>query len=341
MRSYLLRRLLLIPPTIFGITLIVFAITRFVPGGPMERAIMEMQAVNVSAGVSSGSMSSGSQALSDEQLQQLKEYYGFDKPWYISYVQWIGNVLRGDLGTSYRYNESVWEIIRSRFPISIFYGVLTLIISYSVCIPLGILKAIKHRTFVDNFSSILIFTGYAIPGYVLGALLVVFFAARLEWFPMGGFTSMDFSELSTFGKIKDLLWHAVLPLSSYLIYSFALLTLLMKNHLMDNLASDYIRTAVAKGVTFKQAVVGHALRNSLIPIATTFGQNIIVLVSGSFLIETIFDINGFGLLGFTAILDRDYPIVMGVLLLTSILLLIGNIISDFLVAMVDPRVRFQ
>ena len=307
----------------------------------MERAIMEMQAVNVSAGVSGGSMATGQQALSEEQLQQLKEYYGFDKPWYISYFQWIGSVLQGDLGTSYRYNEPVLEIIRSRFPISIFYGILTLIITYSVCIPLGIMKAIRHRTFVDNFSSILIFTGYAIPGYVLGALLVVFFAARLEWFPMGGFTSMYFDELSAFEKVKDLFWHAVLPLCSYLIGSFALVTLLMKNHLMDNLASDYIRTAVAKGVSFKQAVVGHALRNSLIPIATTFGQNIIFLVGGSFLIETIFDINGFGLLGFTAILDRDYPIVMGVLLLTSCLLLIGNIISDFLVAMVDPRVRFQ
>jgi len=307
----------------------------------MERAIMEMQSVNVSAGVSSGSSSTGQQALSEEQLQQLREYYGFDKPWYQSYASWIGNVLQGDLGTSYRYNEPVWDIIQSRFPISIFYGVLTLIITYTICIPLGIIKAIKHRTFIDNFSSILIFTGYAIPGYVLGALLVVFFAARMEWFPMGGFTSIAFDEFSTWGKVKDILWHAILPLCSYLIGSFALVTLLMKNHLMDNLASDYIRTAVAKGVTFKQAVIGHALRNSLIPIATTFGQNIILLVTGSFLIETIFDINGFGLLGFTAILDRDYPIVMGVLLFSSILLLIGNMISDFLVAMVDPRVRFQ
>jgi microcin C transport system permease protein len=331
----------LIPPTIFGITIIVFLITRVVPGGPIERAIMEMQSVNVSAGVSSSSMGNQSQALSEEQLQQLKEYYGFDKPPIISYFHWVGNVLRGDLGNSYRYNEPVWDIIRERFPISIFFGVWTLIITYTICIPLGILKAIKHRTFVDNASSILIFTGYAIPGYVLGALLVVFFAARLEWFPMGGFTSMYFDELGFWGKVKDIAWHAVLPLCSYLIGSFALVTLLMKNHLMDNLASDYIRTAVAKGVPFNKAVTGHALRNSLIPIATTFGQNITLLVGGSFLIETIFDINGFGLLGFTAILDRDYPIVMGVLLLSSVLLLLGNIISDFIVAMIDPRVRFN
>ena len=341
MRSYFLRRLLLIPPTIFGITIIVFLITRVVPGGPIERAIMEMQAVNTSAGVTSGGMAAQQQALSDEQLQQLKEYYGFDKPALVSYFHWLGNVLRGDLGTSYRYNEPVWRIIQERFPISIFYGILTLIITYAVCIPLGVVKAIKHRTFIDNASSILIFTGYAIPGYVLGALLVVFFAARLEWFPMGGFTSMYFEDLSLWEKVKDLAHHAVLPLISYLIGSFALVTLLMKNHLMDNLAADYIRTAVAKGVSFRRAVVGHALRNSLIPIATTFGQNITLLVGGSFLIETIFDINGFGLLGFSAILDRDYPIVMGVLLLSSVLLLLGNIISDFIVAMVDPRVRFN
>jgi len=341
MRSYFLRRLLLIPPTLFGITIIVFLITRIVPGGPIERAIMEMQAVNVSAGVTAGSLANQNQALSEEQLQQLKEYYGFDKPAIISYFHWLGNVFRGDLGTSYRYNEPVWDIIRERFPISIFYGFWTLLITYCVCIPLGIVKAIKHRTFVDNASSILIFTGYAIPGYVLGALLVVFFAARLEWFPMGGFTSIYFDELTAWEKVKDVTWHAILPLCSYLIGSFALVTLLMKNHLMDNLAADYIRTAVAKGVSFRKAVTGHALRNSLIPIATTFGQNIVLIVGGSFLIETIFDINGFGLLGFTAILDRDYPIVMGVLLLSSILLLLGNIISDFIVALIDPRVRFN
>lgn len=341
MRSYFLRRLLLIPPTIFGITIIVFLITRIVPGGPIERAIMEMQAVNTNAGVSAGNYGNQQQALSDEQLDQLKEYYGFDKPALISYFHWLGNVLQGDLGTSYRYNEPVWQTIRERMPISLFFGFWTLVITYSVCIPLGILKAIKHRTFIDNISSIFVFTGYAIPGYVLGALLVVFLAARAEWFPMGGFTSIYFDELGFWEKVKDIAWHAVLPLCSYLIGSFAIVTLLMKNHLMDNLAADYIRTAVAKGVSFRKAVTRHALRNSLIPIATTFGQNIILLVTGSFLIETIFDINGFGLLGFTAVLDRDYPIVMGVLLLSSVLLLLGNIISDFLVAMIDPRVRFQ
>jgi len=339
MRDYFIRRLLLIPPTLFGITILLFAITRVVPGGPLERAIMEAQQASMSSGVSS--TAGQNMALSEDQLRQLKEYYGFDKPVLVSYGLWVGKLLRGDLGTSYRYNEPVWDIIRSRFPISLFYGLLSLIITYAVCIPLGIVKAIKHRSFVDNATSVVIFAGYAVPGYVLGALLLLYFSVELEWFPLGGFTSMYFDELDTWGKVKDITSHAILPLACYLVGSFAVTTLLMKNNLMDNLAADYVRTAVAKGVSFKDAVVKHALRNSLIPIATTFGQNITLLVGGSFLIETIFDINGFGLLGLTAIFDRDYPVVMGVVFLTSLLLLIGNIISDILVAFVDPRIRFK
>ena len=339
MRDYFVRRTLLIIPTLLGITMLVFMVTRFVPGGPLERAIMEAQ----QATLSSGSQRTAGQgmALSEDQLQQLKEYYGFDRPWYESYVVWLGRVVRGDLGTSYRYNEPVWDVIRSRFPISLFYGLVSLIITYLVCIPLGVVKAIGHRSTMDNVTSILVFAGYAVPGYVLGALLLLFFAVEVDWFPMGGFTSYNFDELSGPDKVLDVLHHAALPLICYLVGSFAVTTMLMKNNLMDNLAADYVRTAVAKGVAFRQAVSGHALRNSLIPIATTFGQNITLLVGGSFLIETIFDIDGFGLLGLTSIFDRDYPVVMGIVLIASLLLLIGNILSDILVAMVDPRVRFQ
>ena len=339
MGGYFLRRLLLLPPTLIGITILVFMITRLVPGGPLERAIMEAQQANVSTGISS-SVGQG-MALSEDQLNQLKEYYGFDKPWLVSYGEWLGKIFTGDLGTSYRYNEPVWDVIRSRFPVSLFYGVVTLIITYAISIPLGVVKAIKHRTAVDNVTSIIIFAGYAVPGYVLGSLLLLYFSVRLEWFPMGGFTSLYFDELSNWGKVKDVFHHATLPLICYLVGSFAVTTLLVKNNLMDNLAADYVRTAIAKGVSFRRAVTGHALRNSMIPIATTFGQNVTLLVTGSFLIETIFDINGFGLLGLSAIFDRDYPIVMGVVLLSSFLLLIGNIISDILVALVDPRVRFS
>src|SRR5580658_8693876 len=208
MRAYFLRRLLLLPPTLIGITLIVFFITRIVPGGPLEQAIMEAQ---MKQGGHRLHQSGQSSALSTEQMQQLNAYYGFDKPWYEGYVLWLGKVFTGDLGTSYRYNEPVWSLMLERFPISLFYGSLTLVITYAVCIPLGILKAVRHNTWLDTVSSILIFVGYAVPGYVLAALLLVVFAARMRWFPMGGFTGEDFSRLTFAGKIGDLAHHAVLP----------------------------------------------------------------------------------------------------------------------------------
>lgn len=337
MREYFIRRLLLIPLTLIGITLLVFVITRFVPGGPLERAIMEMQQANTGLQATRHA----DVALSERQLEQLRAYYGFDKPWHTSYLQWLGRLLTGDLGQSHRYQEPVAGIIAERLPISLFFGLTTLVITYLVCIPLGVIKAIWHRTLLDNLTSILIFVGYAVPGYALGALLLLIFAARLDWLPIGGFVSLGFAELSLMEQAADLFRHTILPLLCYLIGSFAVTTLLMKNQLMEHLASDYVRTAIAKGATFRRAVVGHAMRNSLIPVATTFGQNITLLVGGSFLIETIFDIDGFGLLGISAIFDRDYPVVMGIVFVASLLLLIGNILSDILVAIVDPRIRFQ
>ena len=250
-------------------------------------------------------------------------------------------LLQGNLGISTRYNEFVWDMIRERMPVSIFYGLVTFIISYLVCIPLGILKAIKHRTVIDNASSILIFVGYAIPGFVLASVLVVYLAARLNWFPTGGFVSENFDSLSIGGKAWDVIHHAVLPLICYMVGSFAFMTMLVKNNLMDNLAADYVRTAVAKGAGFKRAVLVHALRNSLIPLATTLGHIVSIFVAGSTLIELIFEINGFGLLGYYSVLDRDYPLVMGILVIQVVLLMVGNILSDFFVALTDPRIRFE
>ncbi len=250
-------------------------------------------------------------------------------------------LLQGNLGVSTRYNESVWGMIRERMPVSIFYGLVTFIITYLVCIPLGVLKAIKHRTVLDNVSSILIFVGYAIPGFVLGSVLVVYLAARLGWFPTGGFVSEDFDSLTLGGKVWDLLHHAALPLVCYMIGGFAFMTLLVKNNLMDNLAADYVRTAIAKGAGFKRAVLNHALRNSLIPLATTLGHIVSIFVAGSLLIELIFEINGFGLLSYYSLLDRDYPLVMGILVVQVVLLMVGNILSDFFVALTDPRIRFE
>ena len=259
----------------------------------------------------------------------------------VLYLRSYSGILQGELGNSFRYGEKVTAVIAERLPVSTFYGLMTVFLTYLVSLPLGIWKAVRHNSLSDNLSSIFIFMGYAIPGYVLGALLVVFAAVKWRWFPAGGFVSEGFEGLSTFGKCMDILHHAALPLLCYMIGSFAFVTMLMKNHLMDNLASDYIRTALAKGVEFKDAVKKHALRNSFIPIATNIGHQVTLFVAGSFLIENVFDINGFGLLGFTSVIDRDYPVVMGVVLLSAVLMLVGNILSDVLVAIVDPRVRFH
>ena len=338
MQGYFTQRLLLTIPTFIGITLLVFVLTRLVPGGPIERMLAEAQ-------LSSGTASSvsdgfGSQSLSEDQLEQLKAYYGFDKPVITSYFQWLWKVLQLDLGESTRYGESVWDTITERLPISIFYGVTTMILTYLLCIPLGIFKALKHGAPFDHISSAIVFISYAIPGYVIGIACIAYFAANLEWFPLGGFVGDEFEYLSTWDKIIDILHHATLPLIAYMAGSLAVMTFMMKNSLMENLSADYVRTATAKGLSFKQAITRHALRNSLIPLATHFGQNISVILSGSFLIEKIFNIDGIGLLGYEALVERDYPVVMGILVISALLYLIGNILSDLCVAWADPRIRF-
>ena len=337
--SYFIRRFLLIIPTFLGITLLVFAITRLVPGGPIERMLNEAMLNPASTGITSA-QSVASRSLSDEQLEQLRVYYGLDKPILVSYVNWLGKVLVLDLGRSTRYNEPVWDTIKHRFPISIFYGITTLILTYAVCIPLGIAKAIRHNSHFDNVSSGFVFLGYAIPSYVVGIALLTYFASQLGWLPLGGFVSDNFEQLGAWGKTKDIVTHAILPLLSYMAGSFAVTTFMMKNSLMDNLAADYVRTAIAKGLTFRQAVFRHAVRNSLIPIATSFGNNVSLILTGSFLIERIFNIDGFGLLGYESLVQRDYPTVMGILVISSLLFLVGNILSDICVAFVDPRVKF-
>jgi microcin C transport system permease protein len=338
--AYFIRRLLLVIPTFVGITILVFTITRLVPGGPIERIIaqtIQMQSTRT------GSMGSENlnQPLSDEQIAELKAYYGFDKPILVSYFLWMKKVLTGDLGTSTRYYDPVWGMIKDRIPISLYFGLISLISVYGICIPLGIAKAIRHKSSFDNITSLFVFLGYAIPGWVIGVLLLMLFASHLEFFPLGGLVGDEFEELSFLGKSIDLVWHTVLPLIAYILGSFTVMTFLMKNTLMDNLASDYVRTAIAKGLTFKSAVFRHALRNSLIPMATSFGNNISIILTGSFLIEKVFNINGIGLLGYESVVERDYPVVMGILVISSLLFLIGNILSDICVALVDPRVKFD
>ncbi|MDO6544855.1 ABC transporter permease subunit [Photobacterium sanguinicancri] len=339
MLSYFLRRLMLVIPTFIGVTLLIFTITRFVPGGPVERLLASMQAKGDVQSTSTAV--GGNNALSDDQIAELNAFYGLDKPVFEAYTEWLSKLVVLDFGESTRYYEPVWDMIAERIPVSAFYGGMTFFISYFISIPLGYFKAMRHGSVFDSSSSILIFVGYALPGYVVGILLITLFSYHLEWFPMGGFVGDDFDDYETIAEqFKDIMWHAVLPLICYLIGDFATLTMTMKNNLMENLSADYVRTAIAKGLPFKTAVRKHALRNSLIPIASHFGNSLLFFMSGSFLIEVIFNIDGVGLLGYEAIMERDYPVVMGIVAINAVLLMIGNILSDMCVAVVDPRVKF-
>jgi microcin C transport system permease protein len=239
------------------------------------------------------------------------------------------------------YNDPVHEMILERMPIAVYFGLLTAFITYAVCLPLGVVKALKHRTFIDSASSVLIFLGYSIPGFALGAILLVHLGARMNLFPLFGLVSADFDQLDTVGKLKDLAHHTVLPLLCYIVGSFASLTMMTKNNLMDNLSADYVRTAVSKGASFRKAVFGHAFRNSMIPVATSLGGLVTVFIGGSMLIERVFDIQGFGLLQYQSVIARDVPVIMGTLTIAAFLMLVGHVISDFIVAMVDPRIKFE
>jgi len=344
MTAYFLRRFLLIIPTFIGITLAVFVVMHFVPGGPVERQIMRYQMAAMTEGGAAGmGAARGSASLPQEAIDEIRKYYGFDKPVHIRYIQWLWKILHLDLGTSYIYQDPVWDVIKSRFPISIFLGLTGFLLSYLVCVPLGVIKAVRHGSTFDFISSVLVFLGYAVPGWALGTALLVLFGGGSFWnvFPLGGFRPDNWEYLSLWAKITGQIHYMFLPVLCYMIGSFATETILMKNSLMENLGQDYVRTAFAKGLTERRVVFIHVLRNSLIPIVTGLGHVISLILAGSFLIERVFNIDGMGYLGYTAILQRDYPVALGILVIGSLLMLVGNILSDIIYAVVDPRIRFS
>ncbi len=441
MRQYILKRLLMMPITLIGITFLVFFLTRMVPGGPVERMLQEQAIGALSGDKAVGQLNA---RLGNADMERLEELFNLQEPLWKAYLQWLGvlpqeveiakaefddagvanitiasasgnsvvlgvtregdtahflapewmnaegwevrlespmdrahrmakrqrisdekkiaalaetsacrrwravasrrsfqGVLQGNLGLSYKYNEPVTRMMMDRLPVSLYFGLLGAFITYVVSVPLGVFKALWHRSTFDSVSSVLIFMGYAVPGFALGAVLLVYLGARLEWFPLYGLVSPGFEWMSFKEQIQDLFMHTVLPLSCYVVSTFAVTTMMMKNNLMEHLSADYVRTAVSKGVTFRRAVWRHAFRNSFIPIVSTLGSVICTVVGGSILIERVFDIQGFGMLSFQALLDKDYSLIMGTLLLTSVLIIIGNLLSDLLVALVDPRVRFD
>ncbi len=340
--DYFIRRILLILPTFIGITLVCFALIQFVPGGPVEQAIMQMR------GIGEGEARPGAEAasISESQRKALEAHFGFDKPFHIRYWNWLVEERLGTQMHSYKYpDKTAWQIIRGRFEVSLIFGLTGFFLSYLVCIPLGIAKALRHDSTFDFLSSVIVFVGYAIPPFAFGMVLKMLLSGTVEglWdiFPVAGFQSENYAQLSFYGKVQDIFMHMFLPVLCYVIGNFAILTLLMKNSLLEQISRDYVRTVLAKGGTFRRAVWGHAFRNALIPIATGFGAILTVMFAGSVVIEQVFEIPGMGRLSLEAIVGRDYPIFMGILAITSVLGLVGNVLSDFAYVVIDPRINFQ
>jgi len=324
-------------PTLLGITVVCFVLIQAVPGGPVEQAISRMQAQSASRG------GEASRRLSAEEVENIKAYFGFDKPAHVRYFTWLGNLLRLEFGRSYIFQQPVWDVISSRFPISLFFGITSLVLAYAISVPLGVIKALHHRGRFDTITSALMFAGYVMPGYALGIILIVLFGGGsfFDWFPITGIVSDNWESLSVPGKVLDFLHHMVLPMFCYMIGEFAFLTLLMKNTVMEELNKDYVRTALAKGVDFGTAVWRHAFRNSLIPLITGLADLFMVFFAGALLIEKVFDIPGMGLLMFEAMDGRDYNVVLGIIVFASVLGMLGRLFSDVMYAAVDPRIRFD
>ncbi|MCF7839009.1 MAG: ABC transporter permease subunit [Candidatus Marinimicrobia bacterium] len=341
--AYFIRRLLLIVPTLLGITLACFSLTQFIPGGPVEQAIMRMRGLGAGEGAAPAQ---AGETLAPEYRRQLEVHFGFDQPFHRRYVRWLVRDRLGLRMPSYRFpNRTAWELIRSRLPVSLVFGFTGFLLSYLVCIPLGIAKALRHGSRFDLVTSLWVLMGYATPvialGMVLKMLLTGGLDGSLDWFPVGGFVSDHFATLSWTGKVRDLARHMFLPLICYVAGNFAVLTLLMKNSLMEQIGRDYVRTVLARGATPRRAIWGHALRNALIPVATGFGGILTILFAGSILIEQIFEIPGMGRLGLESIVGRDYPVFMAILALTSLFGLLGNVLSDLCYVLIDPRIRFN
>lgn len=344
--EYFLKRFLLIVPTFIGITFACFTICQFVPGGPLEQAIARMRGVGGSGGeVGAGTSTRGAGALSEEQLRGIRAYYHFDKPIVTRYWLWLWNGKLGLTSASYKYpNKTVWQLIVERFPVSLVFGVPGFLLTYLVCIPLGIGKALRNGSTFDMVTSVLVFIGYSIPAFAFGMILKMLLCGTVPGFPdilpHAGFVSENHDSLPFLGRMLDIARHMVLPVICYMIGDFAVLTLLMKNSLLEEISKDYARTARAKGCSVRRMLWVHVLRNSLIPIVTGIGGVLTIMFAGSVLIEMVFEIPGMGRLSIEAITGRDYMVFMGILSVTSVLGLLGNIMQDFCYVLIDPRIDF-
>ncbi|RZL61013.1 MAG: ABC transporter permease subunit [Variovorax sp.] len=342
MTAYILRRLLLMIPTLLGVVIVTFGVIQFVPGGPVEQYLMEARAGGGGGAESGGGGYRGGQGVDPKRVAEIKTLYGFDKPPMERLWQTLAQFARFDLGRSFFQNKSVWELIVEKMPVSISLGLWTFLISYAVAVPLGVAKAVRAGTRFDLWTSILVLVGYAIPGFVLGVALLVVFGGQLQWFPLRGLTSSNWEELGWAARIVDYLWHIALPVTAMVLGSFAVTAMLTKNAFLEEIRKQYVLTARAKGLKDSQVLWKHVFRNALIPIVTGFPAAFIgAFFTGALLIETLFSLDGLGLLSYESVIRRDYPVVLGTLYFFTLIGLLTKLISDLCYVWVDPRVSFD
>jgi microcin C transport system permease protein len=348
MLHYFLLRMLVMLPTLFGVMTLTFIVTQFVPGGPVEQIAMQLEGSVERAGAeaSGGGVSNynAGTRVDPQQIAMLTELYGFDKPALERYWLMLKQLLVFDLGESYYTNQSVWELVKSKLPVSISLGMWTFLLTYLISVPLGVAKAVRAGSRFDMVTSVLVLLGYAIPGFVLGVLLLVLFGGGTYWsiFPLRGLTSDNFAQLSPIGKVLDYLWHITLPVIAAVISQFAIKTLLTKNTFLEEIRKQYVLTARAKGLSEQRVLWKHVFRNALLPLITGFPAAFIgAFFAGSLLIETLFSLDGLGLLSYESVKRRDYPVVLGTLYLFTIVGLVTKLLGDLAYVIADPRIKFS
>ena len=362
MLAYIARRLLLMIPTLFGILLVAFVIVQFAPGGPVERVLAQLQGADTSGssrvGGGSGDVGGqaamqsaqgnsgyrGAQGLDPAFIKELEKQFGFDKPAHERFFKMVWDYLRFDFGKSYFRDATVLELIKEKLPVSMSLGLWMLLISYGISIPLGIRKAVRDGTPFDIWTSAVIVVGYAMPGFLVAVFLIVLFAGGsfFNLFPLRGLTSENFDQLSLAGKVLDYLWHITLPIIAMALSAFATLTFLTKNSFLDEIRKQYVLTARMKGLSEHAVLYGHVFRNAMLIVISGFPSAFIhAFFSGSILIETIFSLDGLGLLSFESILNRDYPVVFANLFIFALVGLVINLVTDLMYTLIDPRIDFE
>ncbi len=345
MWSYVLKRFLLMIPTLLGILTITFVVVQFVPGGPVEQLVSQLQGREAGGeGPSaSGSGYRGRQGVDAKRIEEIKKLYGFDKPPLERYFQMLGQFARFDLGKSFYHNKDVWRLILEKLPVSISLGLWTFLLVYLISVPLGIAKAVRSGTRFDTVTTFIVLLGYAIPSFVMGVVLLVLFGGGsfVQWFPLRGLTSINWAELSLPGKIVDYFWHIAMPVAAMVLGGFAVITVLTKNSVLEEIRKQYVLTARAKGVDERSVLWRHVFRNAMIPIMTGFPAAFVgAFFTGALLIETLFSLDGLGLLSYESVIRRDYPVVLGSLFLFTIIGLLTTLLRDLSYLWVDPRVAF-